>query len=163
MTASRISSLLAVAFALLLSPPALAGGKKETMAGIAFHMETDPIDNPKMTFPQFVDGKERTFRRVPEISAKDIAAFNPFPSQDGQGYGVLLKLKGGPTNRLAGVTANNIGRWMIARVNGRIVDGVIVDQQIDDGELVIWKGLSLAEVKGMDKKIPRIGEKKPRG
>lgn len=158
-----MSFLRAIFLLLLVAVPLQAGGKKETMAGIAFHLETQPGENPKMVFPQFVAGEERVFRRVPEISSKDIAAFNPFPSQDGQGYGVLLKLKRGATNRLSGVTAANVGRWMIARVNGRIVDGVVIDQQINDGELVIWKGLSLAEIKGLDKKIPRIGEKKPRG
>lgn len=148
---------------LLVALPLHAGGRKETMAGIAFHLETDPGENPKMVFEEFVSGQQRVFRRVPEISANDIAAFNPFPSQDGQGYGVLLKLKRGATNRLSAVTAANIGRWLIARVNGRIVDGVVIDQQINDGEMVIWQGLTLEEIKGLDKKIPRVGEKKPRG
>lgn len=143
--------------------PATAGGKKQQMAGFAFHIETEPGENPKMVFTQFVSGKQRVFRRVPEISTKDIQAFNPFPSQDGQGYGVLLKLKGGASNRLAGVTAANTGKWLLARVNGRIVDAVRVDRQITDGEMVIWKGLSLAEVNSMDKKLPRIGKRKPRG
>lgn len=148
---------------LLVAVPLLAGGKRDAMAGIAFHMETEPGENPKMVFSQFVAGQERSFRRVPEVSAKDVAAFNPFPSRDGEGYGVVLKLKRGPTNRLAAITAANIGRWMVARVNGRIVDAVIIDQEIDDGQLVIWKGIALAEIQGLDKKIPRIGEKKPRG
>lgn len=142
---------------------ALAGGKKQEIAGFAFHLETQPGENPKMVFNQFVSGQERVFRRVPEISTKDVVAFNPFPSQDGQGFGVLLKLKQGAANRLAGVTAANTGKWMIARVNGRIVDAVRIDQQITDGEMVIWKGMSQAEISGMDKKLPRIGEKKPRG
>ncbi|MBK1827185.1 hypothetical protein [Haloferula rosea] len=156
----RLLTILLVAATAL---PSLAGGKKQTMAGFAFHLETQPGENPKMVFPQFVAGKERVFRRVPEISTKDVEAFNPFPSQDGQGFGVLLKLKGGAANRLSGVTAANTGKWMIARVNGRIVDAVRIDQQITDGEMVIWKGLSQAEIAGMDKKLPRIGERKPRG
>ena len=159
----KLLRALTLGLALLTSLPALAGGKKQQMAGIAFHIETNPGNNPNMVFEQFVAGEQRVFGRVPEISAKDIEAFNPFPSQDGQGYGVLLKLKRNASNRLAALTADNVGRWMLARVNGRIVDGVIIDQQIGDGELVIWKGLSLAEIQGMDKKLPRIGEKKPRG
>ncbi len=143
--------------------PLHAGGKKDDAAGIAFHLETDPGNNPKMIFSQFVAGQERVFHRVPEISTRDIAAFNPFPAQNGDGYGVLLQLTKRSANRFSAVTAANIGRWMIARVNGRIVDGVVIDQQINDGEVVIWKGLSLAEVKGLDKTTPRIGEKKPRG
>ncbi|MCH7226778.1 hypothetical protein [Haloferula sp. A504] len=157
------TALRAILLLILVAVPLQAGGKKEGAAGIAFHLETNPGDNPKMIFTQFVAGRERVFRRVPEIGPTDIAAFNPFPSQDGDGYGVLLKLKGGPTNRLSAITAANMGRWMIARVNGRIVDGVIIDQQVTDGEMVIWKGIALAEINELDKRIPRIGERKPRG
>ena len=140
-----------------------AGGKRDQMAGISFHIETDPGENPKMVFNQFVAGQQRVFRRVPEVSAKDIAAFNPFPSRDGEGFGLLLQLKPGARNRIAGITTANNGRWLIARVNGRIVDGVIIDKEITDGQLVIWKGVAPSEVKAMDKILPRIGEKKPRG
>lgn len=148
---------------ILVAVPLLAGGKKEGAAGIAFHLETNPGDNPKMIFTQFVAGRERVFRRVPEIGPTDIAAFNPFPSKDGEGYGVLLKLKGAPSTRLGAITTANQGRWMIARVNGRIVDGVLIDKPITDGEMVIWKGIALAEINELDKRIPRIGERKPRG
>ncbi|MCU0797265.1 MAG: hypothetical protein MUF31_15175 [Akkermansiaceae bacterium] len=140
-----------------------AGGKRDQMAGIAFHLETEPGENPKMVFNQFVAGQQRVFRRTPEVSAKDIAAFKPFPSEDGEGFGLLLQLKAGAVNRIAGVTAANNGRWLIARVNGRIVDGVVIDKQITDGQLVIWKGVAPSEIKALDKILPRIGEKKPRG
>lgn len=143
--------------------PAAAGGKKNDMAGIAFHVEGDRTDNPKMIFPHAIGGKERVFQRSPVVTAKDFAAFNPFPSQNGEGFGLLLKLKSAPANRVAGVTGSNTGKWLVARVNGRIVDGVIIDRQITDGELVIWKNVSLAEIQALDKKLPRIGEKKPRG
>jgi hypothetical protein len=156
----RVFTLLMLALSAL---PAFGGGKKQEMAGFAFHLETQPGENPNMVFTQFVSGQERVFRRIPEVSTPDVEAFNPFPSQDGQGFGVLLKLKKGPSNRLAGVTAANTGKWLIARVNGRIVDAVRIDQQITDGEMVIWKGISLAEVNSMDKKLPRIGQRKPRG
>ena len=158
-----MTALRAIFLLILIALPLHAGGKKEGAAGIAFHLETNPGDNPNMVFTQFVAGQERVFRRVPEIGPTDLESFNPFPSQDGEGYGVLLRLKRGATNRLSGVTAANMGRWMIARVNGRIVDGVLIDQQITDGEMVIWKGLALAEVKQLDKTLPRIGERKPRG
>ncbi|MGE9270836.1 MAG: SecDF P1 head subdomain-containing protein [Verrucomicrobiales bacterium] len=143
--------------------PLWAGGKKQPEVGLAFHTETEGGENPKMVFTQFVSGQERVFRRVPEVTSKDIQAFNPFPSQDGQGFGVLLKLKPGAINRWAAVTASNSGKWMVSRVNGRIVDAVRIDQQVSDGEIVIWKGLSISEVNQMDKSIPRIGEDKPRG
>ncbi|MEM1082553.1 MAG: hypothetical protein AAGI48_00390 [Verrucomicrobiota bacterium] len=154
---------LAAALLLALILPVQAGGKKGKNASIAFHIETDPGDNPKMIFQQFVDGKQRTFRLVPEIGTTDIVNFNPFPSRDGEGFGLVLRIKKSAMNRLAAVTAANQGRWLLARINGRIVDGVLIDRQITDGELVIWKGVSLAEVNELDKELPRFGAKKPRG
>ncbi len=143
--------------------PLAAGGKRDDGTGVAFHMETSGNDNPKMIFEQLVAGQKRFFRLVPEVGTRDVASFNPFPSQDGEGYGVLLKLKPGVHNRLAAITASNIGNWMVARVNGRIVDAVLIDEQISDGELVIWKGVALAEIQALDKELPRLGEDKPRG
>lgn len=146
----------------LLMLPAVAGGKKKT-SGISFHIETDAGENPKMVAPQFVAGKERYFRRMPDIATQDIAAFNPFPSQDGDGFGVIFQLKGRGKNRLAALTVANTGRWLLARVNGRAIDAVLINRQITDGEIVIWKGISLAEVQEFDKSFPRLGQKKPRG
>lgn len=159
----NFARILMAAFAMILILPASAGGKKKNNAIIAFHMETDPGDNHTMIFTQFVAGKERVFRRMPEIGTKDIVTFNPFPSQDGEGFGLVFRVKNSAKHRLAAVTANSTGRWFIARINGRIVDGVIVDQQITDGELIVWKGVSLAEVNELDKRFPRFGAKKPKG
>ncbi|GAA5481810.1 hypothetical protein [Haloferula sargassicola] len=155
--------LLVLPFLLVTALPSMAGGRRSHDSSIVFHMETDPGANPKMVFSQFVAGEERVFSRVPEIGTSDIAAFNPFPSKDGATYGVVIRLKAGSKNRLAAITAANINRWLVARVNGRVVDAVIIDRQIDDGELVIWKGLSNAEIKQLDEEYPRLGEKKPRG
>ncbi|MCW1886640.1 hypothetical protein OKA04_18015 [Luteolibacter flavescens] len=139
-----------------------AGGKKGENAGISFHMQGDPSDNPKMIFEQFNHGKNMVFRRNPEFMTKDIAAFKPFPSEDGQGFGVVLQLKPNARNRLVAVTNANVNRWMLAVVNGRRVDAVMIDKQVDDGHLVIWKGIGAAEIDAFDTQVPRIGEAKPR-
>ena len=164
MQAGDMRSLLFLIPLLLLGSllPTHAGGKKQDMAGISFHMETEPGENPKMVFPQVLSGKERYFRRVPEVTAKDLKAFRPFEDPGGAGYGVLVELKPGAVNRLAGVTAANTGKWLLARVNGNIVDAVKIDKQITDGKLVIWKGISQEGIVAMDKILPRIGEQKPR-
>ena len=147
----------------VLAVPLHAGGKKNDEVNLPLHLETTIGNNPKMVFSQLVSGKQRPFSRVPEISTRDVAAFNAWPSSDGEGYAVMLQLSRRGANRLAAITAANIDRWMVARVNGRTVDALLIDQQITDGKWVIWKGLALAEVKALDKTIPRIGDKKPRG
>ncbi len=142
---------------LALAPPTFAGGKKENKASITFHMETEGTDNPKMIFPQMANGQTRYFRRTSEISLKDVTAFSPFPAEDGAGFGLVLKLKPTAVNRLAAVTSANQGRWLISQVNGRAVDGVLIDKPVSDGFIVIWKGINDVDITILDKELPRIG------
>lgn len=146
----------------LVPVAALAGGKAGESAKLSFHLETDQNENPKMIFPELVNGKVRVFRRMSEVSEKDIESFNPFPASDGATYGLTLKLKAAGARRLAAVTATNPDRWLVARVNGRSVDGVLIDRQINDGVLIVWKGVTAQDIKMFDKLAPRIGETKKR-
>lgn len=145
--------MLVLAFA----PAGSAGGKKEEKVSVTFHMEAAETDNPKMIFPQMANGKTRYFQRVPEINLKDAASFAPFPS-DFDGYGMVVTLKPGAFTKLSAVTNINEGRWLLAQVNGRVVDGVLIDKEISDGRLVIWKGLVLADITALDTMLPRTGQ-----
>jgi len=160
MTLSRLSALALLAICSAL--PLHASGKKGEAMGVSFHVQADPTDSQKMIFAQDTNGKKVLYKRLPEVRTKDIAAFMPFPSRDGEGFGVVLQLKSSPKSRYAAVTGTNINRWMVAMVNGRVVDAVIIDKQIDDGMVVIWKGIGNAEIEALDALIPRIGEAKPR-
>lgn len=155
---SRLAAL--VLLLTLVIPSALfASGKKEPKAAVTFHMETEGTDNPKMIFSQLANGKTRYFRRMPEIMIKDVVSYTPFPSSDGPGdFGMVLLLKENAARRLAAITNVNQGKWMIAQVNGRVVDGVMIDKQVDDGRLVIWKGITLGDVAIFDEALPRIGQ-----
>ncbi len=115
-----------------------------------------------MMFPHEMFGKQRFFRRIPEVSSDDLVAFNPFPAEDQASYGAVFQLKDTARRRLAAVTSNNIGRWLVCQAFGRIIDGVLVDDPVDDGAVVIWQGLTLKEVQEIDKVMPRIGEEKKR-
>src|SRR5690606_19447604 len=117
MTSRRFLILLLAALPL---SPALAGGKKDSQTKISFHIQADPNENPKMIFPQMTNGQQVFYRRLGEVGEKDIAQFNPFPSRDGEGYGLLLKLKPGAINRINAITTDNLNRWMVAMVNGRV-------------------------------------------
>lgn len=139
-----------------------ASGKKGEATTVSFHLQADETDNTKFIFPQDTAGRKVFYRRAPEVNLKDIAAFNPFPSQDGDGFGIMVQLKPHAKNRIAAITNGAVNRWMLAMVNGRKVDAVIVDKEINDGILVIWKGIGAAEIDALDQKIPRIGEEKPR-
>lgn len=150
-----LTAMMVMAFA----PAATAGGKKQPKLSVTFHMETEATDNPKMIFPQMTNNQRRFFRRVPEIGTRDIVSYNPFPSEFGDGdFGAVFQLKGNVAGRLAAITNANQGRWMISQVNGRVVDGVMIDRQISDGKLVIWKGLTLADVALLDEELGRTGD-----
>lgn len=155
-TANAVAALAFV----FLAGGAMAGGNKGKQVDISFHIETEASDNPKMIFPHEVMGKQRFFRRMPEVSSNDYVAFTPFPAEDQASYGVILQLKDNARRRLAAVTQISSGKWLACKAFGRIVDGVLVEDTVDDGVVVVWKGLTLAEIGQMDEMIPRIGEKK---
>ena len=154
----RLAALLMLVVSALTMPAVMAGGKPATAASLTFHMETDANDNPKMVFAQMTNGKVRYFRRMPEITTKDVKSFSPFPAASGDGYGILFKLDEAAAKRFSAVTNANQGRWMIAQMNGRVVDGVFIDQTINDGMVVVWKDATLADIKIFDDALPRIGQ-----
>lgn len=157
----RITSMAAFVFAfIMIAGDAMAGGNKGKKVDISFHIETEASDNPKMIFPHEMMGKQRFFRRIPEISPNDYVAFSPFPSEDQASYGVMLRLKDNASRRLAAVTRTSSGKWLVCKAFGRIVDGVLIEDPVEDGVIVIWKGLTIEEIRQMDEALPRIGEKK---
>ena len=136
----------------------LAGGKKDERLVIQFNLEGDASDGPKMGVGQDVAGKQIVFRVSPEIATKDVESFRPFPSEDGITYGLLLKMNRAGRQRLAATTTANTGKMLLARLNGRTLDVVKIDKPINDGQLVIWQGVTAREIALMDSKMPRIGE-----
>ena len=151
-------ALLTLAMLLLPLHSGSAAGNPKNKASISFHLETDASDNPKMIFPQQVSGQTKYFRRVPEINLKDFVSYSPFPAENGEGVGLVLRLKEPASRRLSAITNTNQRRWLIASVNGRILDGVLIDKQIDDGVLVVWKGATMEDIALIDKALPRTGE-----
>ncbi|MBN8461100.1 MAG: hypothetical protein J0M04_25015 [Verrucomicrobia bacterium] len=142
-----------------LGPAASAGGKAGEMGMVTFHLETEDGGNPKMVSPpQMYEGKERFFLRTPEISMKDVVAFSPFPSGAGEEYGIVFQLREAAKRRLTAISQANQGKFLLAQVNGRFVDGVLIDKPVEDGLIVVWKGLSAEDVKLFDNELPRIGE-----
>jgi hypothetical protein len=153
----RLAALLMLVFS-VLTPAVFAGSKADTKASFTIHLETDANDNPKMIFSQMTNGKIRYFRRMPEITTKDVQSFSPFPSAVGDGYGIMFRLDDAAAKRYSAITNANQGRWMIAQMNGRVVDGFFIDRTINDGVVVVWKDVNLADIKVFDDSLPRIGQ-----
>ncbi|MCE2960144.1 MAG: hypothetical protein ACK46A_07500 [Akkermansiaceae bacterium] len=138
---------------------AFAGGDNK-IAQISFHVETEASDNPKMIFQYELAGKQRYFRRMPEISSKDFVSFNSFPADDQTSYGVLIQLKESSGKRLTAVTTAEQGKYMVCQAFGRVVDALTIDQPVNDRVIIVWKGLTLDEIRELDKVLPRIGQEK---
>jgi hypothetical protein len=113
-----------------------------------------------MIFPYELAGKQRYFRRMPEISSKDFVSFNPFPADDQTSYGVLIQLKESSGKRLTAVTTADQGKYMVCQAFGRVVDALTIDQPVNDRVIIVWKGLTLDEIRELDKVLPRIGQEK---
>lgn len=148
---------LAIAFAVALLPGALLGaGKKAPDLTVSFHLQAEP--GSRQVFKQLTAGKEVLFNKSAEIATKDIQAFSPFPSEDGQSYGVVFQLNKVAAGRLRSLSTAHQGKLLLAVVNGQVRDAVVIDKPVVDGLIVVWKWISLAEIKLADQHIPRIGE-----
>lgn len=151
---------LAALFTLAVAPHGRAGGKAGEIGMVTFHLETEEaVATKKNSFSQMDDGKQRFFLRTPEITMKDMVAFSPFPSGTGDAYGLVFQLRDSAKRRLNVLSLTCQGKYLLAQANGRFVDGVLIDKPVDDGMIVIWKGITTEEVKLFDKTLPRIGAK----
>ena len=151
------SLALATSLAITLLPGAiLAAGKKPPDFTVSFHLQAEPGD--RHAFTQLTAGKEVAFRKSPEISTSDIVAFRSFPADDGNSYGAVFQLSKVASGRLRSMSTANRGKLLLAVVNGQVRDAVLIDKPVNDGLIVIWKWVSLAEVRLADQHVPRIGE-----
>lgn len=147
-----LSTLILIPFTVL------ASGKKTPPASISFHMEGAAAEAPKFARKVKTLAGEKYFRKVPEVSTKDIVAFSPFPADDKRTYGIVFKLNSKAARRLHTATTMNRGKLLLALVNGQALGVVRIDKPVTDGMLVIWSGIAQQEIKLYDKLAPRIGE-----
>ncbi len=146
---------------LMIAPASFGGANKNGKASVSFHLQAENLDNPKMIFAASIHGEQRVYGRNPEFSVKDMASFRPFPTgEDELSYGVVIYLKPHAAQRLTHITNANRGKWLAAQVNGRPVDEVIINDTVNDGMLVIWNNLTMADIETLEKALPRAEEAK---
>ena len=121
-------------------------------------MEGSSAEAPKFARKIRTVVGDRYFRKVPEISTRDIVAFSPFPADDKRTYGLVFKLNKQAARRLFASTTNNRGKLLLALVNGQALGVVRIDKPVNDGILVIWNGVTTQEIQKYDLLAPRIGE-----
>ena len=121
-------------------------------------MEGSAAEAPRFARKVKTLAGEKYFRKVPEVSSKDIVAFSPFPADDKRTYGLVFKLNTQAARRLQAATTMNHGKLLLSLVNGQALGVVRIDKPVKDGIPVIWSGVKLEEIKLYDQVAPRIGE-----
>jgi len=129
---------------------------RENKVHISCHVQSNQVEHPGEIMRLPINGREITFKKVPEFSQRSIAAFEPFPAENGQGNGVLLQLDSKGKNYLEAASRLSQGMIMLTMAGGVPVDMVQLDQPITDGRFTIWRGLSDVTIKEMDKHYPRL-------
>ena len=138
-------------------------GKKPKFT-VSVHAEGNSEDNPRMIFAEAIGDPptQMIFKKLPEFTQEDVAAFHSFPADDGTN-GVALKLDFRGANALEVATRMRGGEVLRSVVNGLGVDFVVIDQPISDGIFTIWRGVPDEVVKLMAKKWPPIHRSRSAG
>jgi len=144
-------------FAFSLLTPAYGMGEKQNKNTLTFHLQGDQTDGPKMVFPLPMGDQKGFFRKSPLTLTKEILAYTPFFSDDGTA-GATFAFSQKASTRIAALTTENQGKWIIAMLNGRPVDFLRIDNPVHDGRLVIWRGIKESEILAFDYVLPHIGE-----
>lgn len=148
-------------FLLALALPACSTFDKKTDFSITFHALASEEDPPKTRFPAEINGRRLFFKLVPEFSQQNIAAFHPFPAESGNSKGIAIKLDFRGKSELEIISRTRKDQYLLAMVEAKPVDFVVLDEPVHDGVITIWQGVSDAIIAKMDKKYPRIGANKP--
>lgn len=147
-----LASLLALGFA------SCASKSKEKVV-ITVHSQGNDMDSKKTVFRRTVNGQSMLFKIIPEFSTQSLAAFHPFPADDGTN-GVAMKLDFKGANSLELVTRMRQGEILMSMVNGVVVDQVLIDRPITDGIFTIWRGFDDELIASLDEQFPRIKDLK---
>jgi len=146
----RIGLLLLLT--ILLPQTAGAAGSKKGKASVTFHLQAEPVDSPKMVYPMEVGGQRLAFRRMAEFETKDFASYKAFPSRDKQGvYDLVFKLNPHAAQKLQLITNAQRGRFMASQLNGRAGEAMMINEQVNDGILVIWGVATAADLQTLAK------------
>lgn len=135
-----------------------ASSKKDKVV-ITVHSQGTDMDSKKTVFTRPIEGRSTIFKIIPEFSTQSLAAFHPFPAEDGT-FGVAMKLDFKGTNSLELVTRLRKGEILMSMANGAVVDYVIIDRPVTDGIFTIWRGFTEEHIAGLDDKYPRIKDLK---
>lgn len=148
--------LTSLAFA-IATPGSFAMGKRPQENRLTFHIQGDESDGPKMVFPLQMGNQKRFFTKSPLTFTKEIVSLKHFITEDGT-YGAAFAFDKAAAGRIAALTTSNQDKWLVAMLNGRAVDAVFIDRPVNDGKLVVWRGIQQVEIIRFEYAMPITGE-----
>jgi hypothetical protein len=136
---------------LVLQPasPLRAGDGKQKHT-FAFHEEGVATDGENKVFPHPVAGTEKFFKMTPTITHMDFDGFVPFRAEGG-GFGAAFVLSRHGKVKLDQLTTARQGAHILATVDMKPADVMVVDRPIKDGVIVLWKGLGPEHIQYLEK------------
>lgn len=148
-------NLRATPLLVLVLLPLLMGFSKKPKFTISFHAQADEMDPKKMMFPMQMGDRQVLFKLIPEVSQQNVVAFHPFTADTGD-KGVALQFDFRGRGAVEQLTRTHKGEYLLAMVNGKPVDYVVIDRVIENGLLTVWRGVPDETIKQMEKKYPHI-------
>jgi hypothetical protein len=162
--AFSILTLRGMKFRALLPLAALvfmAAASKQYQVSIRIHAQTTRQDTSTFSIPVTVEHPHREIYvdKIPDISERDIISMYPFPAPDGS-FGCVFKLDEHGKIGLETLSTEKRGYSIVAVVDGRPVDQMLVDARVTDGVLTIRRGFTPEELLKMKKVYKVLGETK---
>jgi len=104
-------------------------------------------------------GKDIAIEKIPWISEHDVAAFSPYPAQDGT-YGALFQLDEHGRVVLDTLSVERRGGLLFVFINGRLITELQIDKRVSDGKIYIPSALTAGDIDLMKKQWRLIGQRK---
>ncbi len=155
-------SLFLMALVIAVAPSKVsAKGKKKPPLSITFHLEAGSAEGRKLSIPVQTKMGKKFIQKSPVFSTKDFMAYHTFVSpHTNENYGVSLQLTKTAAQRLSYISAQNKSRYIIANINGAVVDMLYIDKQVDGRVITIWRGVDPRFISIVNPLLPKIGETK---
>ena len=151
--------ILFLIVATLATNLSFANGKKQGAVTITFHTEATNLVSKKLTIEMDTPKGKTFMNKTPFITTNDIVAYNAFPSPHNPDmYGVSFQLNRAGSSRLKMTSGQYAGKWIMCSINGKVVDMLYIDRQIDGRVITIWRGVDKNMLNACNFLIPRIGE-----
>ncbi len=115
-----------------------------------------------MVREEVIGGERHYFRISPEVASRHFAGYSAFPAEDGASFGATLYLNAEGRRAVEVMCSTYQGKLGRVIVNGRAVDTLRIDRPGADGQIIIWQGLNVADLKSMSKKLKRVGGEDPK-